>query len=350
MAPDRPVYNECVTIRMCGPLDVVALERGFNEIVRRHEPWRTTFSTVDGNPIQVIHPAPQIALPLIDLMGLPEDQREPEALRLATEDARIPFDLARGRCSARGSIKLDEAEHRLYLTLHHIIFDGVSIYDVLLPELSALHDAFAAGKPSPLAEPAIQYADYAYWQRQRVQDEFLAKHMPYWRTLLADVPMLQLPTDHPRPAMQTFRGALQRIFIPKPLVDALKEVSRRENVTLYMTLVSTLITLLHRYAGQDDVVIGTVTGSRDRPEIEKLMGFFLNTLALRTNLADDPTFRELLQRVRTRDARRAGAQGCALRTASCTICIRSGTSPRTRSSRCSSRSSRRSRRSTCRGR
>jgi surfactin family lipopeptide synthetase A len=299
MAPDRPVYNECVTIRMMGPLDVAALERGFNEVVRRHEPWRTTFSIVDGEPTQVIHPAPQIALPVIHLEGLPAEQREPEALRLATEDARRPFDLATGPLLRTRLVKMGETEHRLYLTLHHIIFDGVSIYDVLLPELAALHDAFSAGKPSPLSEPAIQYADYAYWQRQRLQGDFLATHMPYWRQLLGDLPMLQLPTDHPRPAVQTFRGALQRIFLPRALVDAVKEMSRREGVTLYMTLVSTLVTMLHRYAGQDDVVIGTVTGSRDRPEIEKLMGFFLNTLALRTNFADDPTFRTLLQRVRS---------------------------------------------------
>lgn len=298
MAPDRPVYNECVTIRMIGPLDVVALERGFNEIVRRHEPWRTTFSIVDGDPSQVIHPPPRIALPVIHLEGLPEDRREPEALRLATEDARAPFDLAKGPLLRARLVRLNDAEHRLYLTLHHIIFDGVSIYDVLLPELAALHDAFSAGRPSPLSEPVIQYADYAYWQRQRLQGDFLAEHMPYWRQLLADLPMLQLPADHPRPAVQTFRGALQRVALPRTLTDALKEVSRREGVTLYMILVSALITLLHRYANQDDIVIGTVTGSRDRPEIEHLMGFFLNTLALRTNFEDDPTFRELLQRVR----------------------------------------------------
>ncbi len=298
MAPDRPVYNECVTIRMAGPLDPAALQRGFNEIVRRHEPWRTTFAIVDGEPSQIIHPPPDIALPVIHLEHLPENEREPEALRLATEDARAPFDLAKGPLLRARLIKLDDAEHRLYLTLHHIIFDGVSIYDVLLPELAALHDAFAIGKPSPLSEPAIQYADYAYWQRQRLQADFLAEHMPYWRQLLSNPPMLQLPTDHPRPTVQTFRGALQRIALPRTLTDGLKELSRREGVTLYMILVSTLTTLLHRYAGQDEVVIGTVTGSRDRPEIEKLMGFFLNTLVLRTDFADDPTFSELLQRVR----------------------------------------------------
>lgn len=298
IAPDRPVYNECVTIRMVGPLDVTALERGFNEIVRRHESWRTTFAIVDGELSQVIHPPPDIALPVIHLEGLPEEQREPEALRLATEDARMLFDLAKGPLLRARLIKMDEAEHRLYLTLHHIIFDGVSIYDVLLPELAALHGAFSVGKPSPLPEPVIQYADYAHWQRQRIQEDYLAVHLPYWRQLLGGLPMLQLPTDHPRPAVQAFRGALQRIALPRTLVDALKEMSRREGVTLYMILVSTLVTLLHRYARQDDIVIGTVTGSRDRPEIEKLMGFFLNTLALRTDFSDDPTFRELLQRVR----------------------------------------------------
>jgi surfactin family lipopeptide synthetase A len=299
MAGDQPVYNECVTIGLTGPLDVPALERSFAEVIRRHEPWRTTFSLIDGEPVQVIHPVPAIRLPVVDLAALPEAEREAEALRLASIDARIIFDLARGPLVRSRLVKLSEAEYRLYLTLHHIIFDGVSIYDVLLPELAALYDAFSAGKSSSLAEPAIQYADYAHWQRQRVQGEYLTRHMAYWRQALGDLPMLQLPTDHPRPAVQTFRGALHRLSFPRSLSDDLKELSRREGVTLYMTLVAALVTLLHRYTGQDDIVIGTVTGSRERPEIEKLMGFFLNTIALRTDLAGDPTFREVLERVRT---------------------------------------------------
>ena len=298
MVSDRPVYNECFTIGLTGPLNVVALERSFSEILRRHEAWRTTFSTLDGELTQVIHPPPSLSLPVIHLEGLPEVEREAEALRLATEDARLLFDLAQGPLIRSRLVKMSDTEHRLYLALHHIIFDGVSIYDVFLPELAALYEAFSAGAPSPLSEPAIQYADYAHWQRQRIEDDYLAQHMPYWRKLLGDLADFQLPTDHPRPAVQTFSGTLQRVALPRALTDALKELSRREGFTLYMTLAAAVVTLLHRYSGQDDVVIGTATGSRDRPEIEKLMGYFVNTLALRTNLADNPTFRETLVCVR----------------------------------------------------
>jgi len=298
MAPNRPVYNECVTVHMTGPLNVTALERSLNEVIRRHEAWRTTFPTVNGEPVQIIHPPPSLSLPVVHLEGLPEAEREAEALRLATDDARLPFDLAQGPLLRTRLITLNDTTHRLYLALHHIIFDGVSIYDVFLPELAALYEAFSADTPSPLPEFTIQYADYAYWQRQRLQQTFLTEHMAYWREVLHDLPMLQLPTDHPQPTVQTFRGALQRLALPKTLTDALKELSRREGVTLYMTLMAAFITLLHHYAGQDDIVVGTVTGSRDRRETEKLMGFFVNTLALRADLSGNPTFRDLLLRVR----------------------------------------------------
>ncbi|HEY7908027.1 MAG TPA: condensation domain-containing protein, partial [Thermomicrobiales bacterium] len=298
MAPDRPVYTECVTVHLPGPLDVAALERSFNEIIRRHEIWRTTFSIVDGEPVQIVHLPAHCALPVVHLEGLPEDQREAEAARLVAEVAHLPFDLAQGPLLRPLLMKLGDGDHRLYVTLHHIVFDVISLYTVFLPELAALYGAFSGGELSPLPEPAIQYADYAYWQRQRLQGEALEQHLPYWRALLGDLPMLQLPTDHPRPATQTFRGALERFTLSAALVDALKEVSRREGVSLYMTLVAAFVALLHRYAGQDDIVIGTPSSNRDRPEIEKTMGYFLNTLVLRTTLEGDPTFREVVARVR----------------------------------------------------
>jgi amino acid adenylation domain-containing protein len=298
MTPDRPVYTECVTIRMMGPLDVIALERSFNEIIRRHEIWRTTFSVVDEEPVQIVHPPTHFALPLVHLEGLPADQRETEALRLVTDDLRLPFDLARGPLLRLRLVKLDDAEHRLYLTLHHIIFDVASIYDVFMPELAAVYGAFSVGKASPLPEPAIQYADYAHWQRQQQREEALIEPLPYWREILHDAPVLQLPTDHPQPQQPTFHGALQPFPLSKALTGALKELSQREGVTLYMTLLTAFAIVLHRYAGQDDIVIGTPISSRDRPEIEKLMGFFLNTLALRVDLSENPTFREALHRVR----------------------------------------------------
>ena len=180
-----------------------ALERSFNEIIRRHEIWRTTFSIVDGEPVQIVHPPTHFALPVVHLEGLPEDQREAEALRLVTEDMRLPFDLARGPLLRPRLIKLDDAEHRLYLTLHHIVFDVASIYDVFMPELAAVYEAFAAGRPSPLAEPAIQYADYAHWQRQRA-----AGRVPDGAPLLlARISSTMRPCSNCRPTIRSRSSA-----------------------------------------------------------------------------------------------------------------------------------------------
>jgi hypothetical protein len=299
MAPAVPLYNECVTVHLPGPLQATILEQSFNEILRRHEMWRTTFATVDGQPVQVIQSATMIPLPLIDLRGLPEEERETEALRLATEDAWRPFDLTHGPLLRARLMRLSEEDHRLFLTLPHIICDGVSIYNVFLPELAALYEAFSAGKPSPLPELPIQYTDYAQWQREWLQDGVLTEQLTYWRKQLAgDLPVLELPTDHPRPARQTFRGALQRVAIPKRLTEALKELSRREEVTLFMVLLAAFNVLLYRYTGQEDMLVGSVTASRHRSEIEKLLGFFMNTFVLRTDLSGNPSFRDLLGRVR----------------------------------------------------
>ncbi len=262
---------------------MAALERGFNEIVRRHEAWRTTFAIVDGEPSQVIHPAPLIALPVIHLEGLPAAQREAEALRLATEDARVPFDLAQGPLLRARLVRLDETEHRLYLTLHHIIFDGVSIYDVLLPELAALTMPTLPANPRRCRSRSSNTRTTPTGSGNAWGTIFSRRTCP---TGANCSPTCRCSNYRPitlAQPVQTFRGCAATDRAPRPLIDALKEMSRREGVTLYMTLISALVTMLHRYAGQDDVVIGTVTGVADRPEIEKLMGFFLNTLALRTN-------------------------------------------------------------------
>jgi len=299
LASGMPLYNEAITVHRKGSLDASALERGFNEIVRRHEAWRTTFTTVDGRMVQVVNPPPTVRLPVADLRGLPEAEREPEALRLATEDLRQPFDLARGPLLRARLVRLGDDEHRLFVTLHHLIFDGVSIYRVFLPELAALHDAFSTGKPSPLSEMTIQYADYAQWQREQLQGERLSKLMAYWKKQLAgDLPVLELPTDRPRPAVQSFRGATEPVALSKGLTDALKALSQREGVTLYMTLLAAFKTLLYRYSGQEDILVGSVTAGRNHPELESLIGFFLSTVVLRTDLSGNPTFRELLRRVR----------------------------------------------------
>ncbi|HMG74409.1 MAG TPA: amino acid adenylation domain-containing protein [Pyrinomonadaceae bacterium] len=297
LVTDLVIYNEPVTVRRTGPLDVTALKQSLHEIIRRHEAWRTNFAIQDGQLVQVINPSLDLELPLVDLRGLDESEREPEALRLATLDARRPFDLNQGPLLRAMLARITDTDHRLYLTLHQIIFDGVSLYSVFLPELANLYEAFVHGRPPTLPNPPIQYADFAHWQR--TQDETVSDELAYWRKQLAGAPAaLDVPADRPRPAVQTFRGEQLSFTFPQRLSEALKALSRREGTTLFMTLLAAFQTVLHRYTDQDDLLVGTVTTSRKRSEFDELLGFFLNTLVLRTDLSGDPTFRELLARVR----------------------------------------------------
>jgi surfactin family lipopeptide synthetase A len=321
-APGAPIDAEFITVSMAGRLDVDALERSFSEIIKRHEIVRTTFPVVDEQPSQVIHPPLTFTLPVVDLRRLPHAEREAEAMRLATEQARLGFDLAQGPLWRASLMRLDDAAYQLFLVLHHIVFDCLSSYTVFLPELAALYQAFSAGKPSPLLDLPIQYADYAHWQRQwlhaavplpespRVRGDSgsarraqwgqaLDDDLAYWRTQLGGrLPALELPTDRPRPPMQTFRGAMQLVVLPASLIQALEALSRREGVTLFMTLIAAFQTLLYRYTGQDDILLGTETGGRKHSAVEPLIGFFLHTLVLRTDLSGNPPFREVLRRVR----------------------------------------------------
>ncbi|MEO7020419.1 MAG: amino acid adenylation domain-containing protein [Ktedonobacteraceae bacterium] len=300
LMPDIPVYNECVTIHLPGQLNVAVFEQSLSEILQRHEAWRTSFPLVDGLPVQRIHPPALLKLPVVDLRYLPEAEREDEALRLATEDACVLFDLANGPLLHAKLVQLSETEHRLFLTIHHIIFDGVAIYQVLLPELYAIYTAFFAGQPSPLPALAVQYTDYAHWQRAQARQERFTAQLAYWKEQLANAPAaLELPTDRPRPPVSTYRGSMQPFALSKDLTDALKALSRREGATLYTTLAAAFKTLLYRYTGQDDLLIGTASAGRNRPEIQQLIGYFLNTLVLRTDLSGNPSFRELLLRVRS---------------------------------------------------
>ena len=299
LAPGTPVYNEAISIHRVGALDTGALSRSLNEIVRRHEAWRTTFATVDGQPAQIVQPAWQLELPVVDLRGLPETEREAESVRLATEDARRPFDLIRGPLLRATLVRLGDEEHRLFLSLHHIVFDGVSINNVFVPELLALYEAFSTGNSSQLPELAIQYADFADWQRQRLSADTLSARMAYWRQQLGGAPeTLELPTDRSRSSTQTFRGAQRTFALSTGLTESLRALSRREGVTLFMTLLAAFKTLLFRYTGQEDIVVGSITAGRDQAETEKLIGLFLNELVLRTDLSGNPSFRELLGRVR----------------------------------------------------
>lgn len=297
LAPGNLFYNVDYALRLRIPLSVTVMERSLNEIVRRHEAMRTTFREENGEPRQVIAPVMHLALPVRDLQHLPELEREAEALRLATEEARRVFDLTRGPLVRTMLLRLGEVDYVFLLEMHHIVCDGWSI-NVFFRELSAVYQAFCTGEPSPLPELPVQYADFAVWQRQWLQEEILESQLAYWKKQLADLPILQLPTDRPRPQVQSFQGARQPVVIPKQLVADLQALSQREQVTLFMTLLAAFKVLLHRYTGQNDIVVGAPIANRNRAEIEGLIGFFVNNLVMRSDLSGDPSFLELLRRVR----------------------------------------------------
>jgi len=300
LAPHLPVYNEPFTVHRKGPLDIGALERSFTEIIRCHEAWRTTFATVDGEPVQVVHPPFEIKLPLVDLRTLPQSERVAAALQLATEDARQVFDLAKLPLLRAHLVRLADDEYRLFVNCHHLIFDGVAGYQVFLPELVSLYKVYASSGASPLAELPFQYGDYAVWQRESLHPAAVQPQVEYWkRQLGGDLPVLQLPTDRPRPAAETFHGAMQRFTLSSELTDGLRALTRQQGATLFMTVLAALDTLLYRYSGQEDILVGSITAGRNDRGTEKLLGFFLNTMVLRTDLTGDPTFSELLDRVRT---------------------------------------------------
>ena len=292
------VYNFPAAVRLKGQLNVAALKLSLNEIVKRHESLRTTFTTVDGRPVQVIAPLLTVALPILDLRELPETEREAEVQRLATNEAQRPFDLAQGPLVRATVLRLGENDHVGLLTMHHIVTDGWSA-GILIREMAMLYDAFCSERPASLPEMPVQYADFAHWQRNWLAGEVLETQLSYWKEQLRGAPpLLELPTDHPRPAIQTFHGAHQSILLAPIVGDRLKALSRQEGVTLFMTMLAAFQVLLQGYTNQDDLVIGTPIANRNRLETEGLIGFFVNTLVLRTGLSGNPTFRDLLRRVR----------------------------------------------------
>jgi amino acid adenylation domain-containing protein len=296
--PGGTAFNMPAPARLRGVLDKPALEAAFAEIVRRHESLRTTFAEVEGEPVQVISPAGSWHLPVADLSTLPEAIRGAERSRLILRDKR-PFDLARGPLLRAGLLKLGPEEHALLLDMHHIVSDGWS-FGIFFRELGALYGAFRERRPSPLPELPVQFADFAVWQREWLREgPVLDEQIAWWRERLAGCPpALELPTDRPRPAVQSHRGGRVVKRLPPDLVARLRELSRREGVSMFMTLLAGFQLLLSRLSGQDDVVVGSPSAGRGRTEIEGLIGLFLNTLVLRTDLSGDPTFRELLVRVR----------------------------------------------------
>ncbi|HET7233530.1 MAG TPA: amino acid adenylation domain-containing protein, partial [Longimicrobium sp.] len=291
-------YNLPAALRLAGALDPAALERALGEIVRRHESLRTVFREGEGGAVQVIAPFAGFTLSIHDLSGPPEPARETEVRRRAREDAARPFDLAEGPLFRAALLRVTDEEHVLLLCIHHIVSDGWSS-GVLYRELGALYAAYRDGSDSPLAELPVQYADFAVWQREQLRGEGLDRQLAYWKERLAGAPaLLELPTDRPRPPVQSHHGARERFDLPLALLDRLQALGRSEGATLYMVMLGAFQLLLGKYAGSEDVVVGSPIAGRTRREVEELIGFFANTLVLRTDLSGDPTFRELLGRVR----------------------------------------------------
>jgi amino acid adenylation domain-containing protein len=295
---ESPVYNICRAYRLMGRLNIAAMEESLNAVVQRHEMLRTTFLTCDGHPSQVIRATLRVPLSIIDLQGLPAAEREKIASRLANEEARRAFNLARGPLLRALLVQLADEEHMLVLTVHQIACDGWSMR-ILLAEFSQAYQAVSQNRSLSLPTLSVLYADFAIWQRELLSEKWIGPQISFWKeTLGGALPVVALPTDNSRPARQSFRGS--RIFfgLTKSLTEALKELSCQERVTLFMTLMAAFQTLLHRYTGQEDLVVGFPIANRTGAETRGLIGFFVNSLVLRTDLSENPTFKGLLSRVR----------------------------------------------------
>ncbi len=296
--PGSPVFNVPLAVRLSGLIDPTALERSINEVVRRHDSLRTIFITVDGQAVPVTDSELAVSLRFIDLTSCPVEEREAKSHRLLAREASEPFDLTRGPLIRATLLRLDQEQHIFLVVMHHITSDGWSLV-LFFEELSSIYDASCRGEQSPLASLPIGYADYAAWQREWLQGEVLQKQLSYWKKQLGgELPILELPTDRPRPAARTFNGAREWLVLSEQLTDSILELAQREGVTLFMALLAAFKVLLYRYTGQKDVIVGSPIANRPRTETESIIGFFLNNLALRTNLAGTPSFREALARVR----------------------------------------------------
>ncbi|MHC5758897.1 amino acid adenylation domain-containing protein [Nostoc sp.] len=292
------VYNVPFFWQINGFLNISALEQAITEIVQRHEVLRTSFCVVDESPIQVIHAHPQLTMQVRDWRQLTEENQLSKATQLATEELQQPFDLSNPPLLRVKLLQLSDQSYLLLLVIHHIVCDGWSM-DIFRRELFSLYTAFCARKPSPLTELLLQYADFAHWQRQWLQGKVLETQLNYWQKQLAAVPpLLELPTDKTRPSVQSFRGRSEFLELNQDLTQKLKRLSQESGTTLFMTMLTAFTLLLSRYSGQEDIIVGSAIANRNRRETETLIGFFVNTLALRTNLQGNPTFLELLERVK----------------------------------------------------
>ncbi|WP_375511203.1 amino acid adenylation domain-containing protein [uncultured Nostoc sp.] len=291
-------YNIPLALRLSGPLQVAALEQAIAEIVRRHEVLRTTFKMVNGSPVQVINPVSSMTLAVVDLQHLEQGNQSALVQQLITEEAQHPFDLSKDTLLRVNLLRLQQSEYVLLLVMHHIVSDGWSL-GIFIRELSALYQAFCFKQPSPLSELPIQYADFAYWQRQWLSGEVMETQLNYWQQQLAGAPpLLELPTDRPRPPQQTFRGSTVEFKLSSELTQKLVALRQKSGTTLFMTLLAAFVTLLGRYSNQPDIVVGSPIANRNCREIEPLIGFFVNTLMLRIDLKGNPRFSQLLNQVR----------------------------------------------------
>lgn len=297
LQPGDPAWNIAVRFRLRGPLNPPALEHALNEIVRRHEVLRTTFLFEEPAPVQIVHATCHIPLPVDDLGNLPSLDRDAEEERRTIIEGALPFDLAVGPLLRARVLRLAEQDQMLLVTMHHIVSDGWSV-GVFSDELAAHYQAFLSGKTSAMPNLPLQYPDYAVWENQRAQSPELEAHSSYWRTKLADLPQCEIPPDHPRPATKSHSGYILSVLLPGPLTDSLAQFSRQRGCTLYMTMLAALKMLIAHYARQEDICVGTLVAGRDRVDLEPLIGLFINTLLLRTDLSGNPTFLELLARVR----------------------------------------------------
>jgi surfactin family lipopeptide synthetase A len=294
-----PFFNESITIHRHGPLDVAVLEQSLSEIVRRHEAWRTTFDIWQGQPVQVIAPSPnKVSLSIVDLRELPVAMREPAALQAGEEQARIPFNLKVGPLVRTKLARLDDEDYRLFFTFHQIIVDGISVYNILPSELASTYDAFLHGTPS-LPDLPIQYGDFAVWHRQWMQGKMAENQLNYWRKQLAGrLPATQWGNRVADLGLQSY-GAIQPVTFPKRLSEDLRELSQQEGTTLFTVLLAAFNVLLRHYTGNNHITVGTLApAGRKHAAVEKLLGYFLNPVALHTDLSGDPTFRTLLRQSR----------------------------------------------------
>jgi hypothetical protein len=298
LEPGSPLYNCPGAAHLRGRLHVQALEASLNQMIERHESLRTRFATADGQPVQVVGPPWRLRLEVEDLSHASEAEREAEVARRAEAEARYSFDLAEGPLLRVKLLRLGDDEHVVFFTMHHIISDAGSLA-VFLNELATCYDAHRRGERAELPGLPIQYADYAAWQREYMSGAALDEQLGYWRRQLEGAPpALDLPADRPRLAEQTYRGGQLEVGLGVGLAEQLRGLSRREGVTLYMSLLAAFDVLLHYYSRSEDIVVGANVANRGRRETEQLIGFFVNQLPIRTNLSGDPTFRELLRRVR----------------------------------------------------